>query len=181
MSRIGKLLIKLPDGITLNQEGNNIRVKGPKGELGLTLNPVVELISLENGFQVKPKNNTKLAKSLYGTTQRLISNMITGVKDGFSKKLEINGVGYRAQLKGNNLELMVGFSHPVLITPPEGININVEKNMIEISGINKQMVGEIAANIRSVRPPEPYKGKGIKYIDEIIRRKAGKAAKTASA
>lgn len=181
MSRIGKLPINIPDGVTINQDGQKVNVKGPKGELNLEVHPLVELVKSEQGFEVKPKKNTKLAKSLYGTTQRLISNMIIGVKDGFSKKLEINGVGYRAQIKGKNLELMVGFSHPVLITPPEGININVEKNVIEISGIDKQMVGELAANIRSIRPPEPYKGKGIKYSDETIRRKAGKAAKTATA
>lgn len=181
MSRIGKLPITIPDGVTINQDGQKVNVKGPKGELNIEVHPLVELVKSEQGFEVKPKKNNKLAKSLYGTTQRLISNMIIGVKDGFSKKLEINGVGYRAQVKGKNLELMVGFSHPVLITPPEGININVEKNIIEISGINKQMVGELAANIRSIRPPEPYKGKGIKYSDETIRRKAGKAAKTATA
>lgn len=180
MSRIGKLPIRVTDGTTLTIDGQNVTAKGPKGELSMKLHNLVELVAIEDGFAVKPKKNTKLAKSLYGTTQRLVANMVEGVTNGFSKKLEINGVGYKAQLKGKDLELAVGFSHPVIITPPEGITVNVDKNVIEISGIDKQAVGQLAANVRSVRPPEPYKGKGIKYSDEIIRRKAGKAAKTAA-
>lgn len=180
MSRIGKLPIKVSEDVNVTIDGQNITVKGPKGELSLKIHNLVELVAIEGGFQVKPKKNTKLAKSLYGTTQRLVANMVEGVTKGFSKKLEINGVGYRAQLKGKDLELNVGFSHPVLITPPEGLTVNVDKNVIEISGIDKQAVGQLAANVRSIRPPEPYKGKGIKYSDEIIRRKAGKAAKTAA-
>ena len=180
MSRIGRQKIEVPKEVDVNIDAENIVVKGPKGELSLKLHPKAEIILKENEITVNRKNDKKISKSIHGLYQRLISNMITGVSKGFEKKLEYKGVGYRAQVSDNKLILNVGYSHPVEIAIPDGIEINVKKNIISVNGINKQLVGQTAAKIRSVRKPEPYKGKGIKYVDEISRRKAGKAAKSAA-
>lgn len=175
MSRIGKRPISIPDGVEVKQEDQKIIVKGTKGTLEQGLPSFVELEIKDNEIKVLVKQpNNKEQRSCWGTIAALIRNMIKGVKDGFEKKLELVGVGYRAELKGEDLVLNVGFSHPINFKIPEGIKANVEKNTIVIQGIDKQLVGEVAAKIRKFRKPEPYKGKGIKYSDEVVRRKAGK-------
>ena len=182
MSRIGKQLIVIPSGVDVKIEGTNIHVKGPKGELDFHF---VENVAVEvgaEGISVSVKNSENLdEKALWGTVRAIVANMITGVSEGFSKSLEVIGVGYKVNMDGKNLVLDVGFSHPVKFSIPEGLTASVEKNVITISGIDKQRVGELAAHIRKVRTPEPYKGKGIKYTTETVRRKAGKAVKTAAA
>lgn len=178
MSRIGKIPIEIPSGVDFNIVGATVTVKGPKGTLTVTLHPHV---TVADGVVSVKNPEDKKDRALWGTTRRLIGNMIDGVTKGFEKKMEAVGVGYKAAAAGPKLTLEVGFSHPVVITMPAGIAVAVEKNTITVSGIDKQMVGETAAAIRRVRPPEPYKGKGIKYVDEVIRRKAGKAAKTGAA
>lgn len=177
MSRLGKLPIKLEAGVQARIEDGFIIVKGPKGELREKLHDlvIVEIGAEDIKVSVKDIENKK-EKSLWGLFASLIKNMATGVKGGFSKKLEINGVGYKAAVSGNKLILNLGFSHPIDFKLPEGIEGNVEGNIITISGINKYLVGETAAQIRKLRKPEPYKGKGIKYIEEVILRKAGKTA-----
>lgn len=182
MSKLAKIPINLKENVTVSQEGSNIKVSGPKGILYYNLPASVE-IKVGNGsleVKVKDKNEDRI-KELLGLTRAMIANMVTGVQIGFSKKLELSGVGYRAQVSGNDLILSVGFSHTVKIAAPNGITFLVTDNMITVSGMDKNLVGNTAANIRSIRPPEPYKGKGIKYADERIRRKAGKAAKTLGA
>lgn len=179
MSRIGKKPVPIPSGVTVNVSAGIIKVKGPKGELSFAFHPNVQ-VSAEN-FEVKVtrKSDEKFDKSLHGLTRKLIANMVEGVTQGFSKKLEIQGVGFRAQLQGKKLALSLGFSHPVEYTPPEGINIAIDqekKNILIISGIDKQLVGQASAVIRSFKKPDPYKGKGIRYLGEKIVRKAGKAA-----
>jgi large subunit ribosomal protein L6 len=182
MSRIGKKPIELPQGVEVKLDNNVLTVKGPKGQLTQELHPVVSVKIEENLVTVEVKNNEDTKqKALWGLFRSLVNNMVLGVTEGFEKKLEINGVGYKAALSGRKVILNVGYSHPVEFELPEGIECKVEKNEIHISGINKQVVGEVAANIRKVRKPEPYKGKGIKYSDEIIRRKVGKAAAKAAA
>lgn len=177
MSRIGKKKIIIPAGVTVGVEKNQLVVKGPKGELKVVLHPRVIVALEKDGVLLQVQNeNDKQDRALWGTFGSLIKNMITGVAEGFKKQLEINGVGYKVSLKGSNLMLEVGFSHPVEIKPPAGIKFIVEKNLITIEGFDKQLVGETAAQIRNVRKPEPYKGKGIKYLDEIIKKKAGKTA-----
>lgn len=179
MSRIGQLPVVVPDGVDVKIKGSHVKVKGPKGELQHTFPPDMA-ISLDKGeVTVKRPTDEQTHRALHGMTRALINNMVVGVSSGFSKTLEINGVGYRAELEGRNLVLNVGFSHPVNIEPPEGIEFEVDDRtrQIVVKGYDKQMVGQIAAEIRKVRPPEPYKGKGIKYLDERIRRKAGKAGK----
>jgi len=177
MSRVGKKPIQVPDGVQVNLEDQLVKVKGPKGELEQQLHPLVKVELKDNQIMVTiDDENDNNAKALWGLFRSLINNMIVGVIQGFSKQLEINGVGYRASLSGNKLVLNVGYSHPVEFELPDGIEAKVEQNVVTISGINKQLVGEVAANIRKIRKPEPYKGKGIKYIDEVIRRKVGKAA-----
>jgi len=179
MSHIGKQPINIENGVEVKVDGSEVSVKGPKGELSWNLPKGIEII-IENGVvKVKMKEEKKDLLKFYGLARSLIANMVTGVTKGFDKKLELSGVGYRARVDGRNLILNVGYSHPVKIEPPEGITIQVSENIITVSGIDKQLVGNVADKIRSVRPPEPYKGKGIKYENEIIRRKAGKAAKTA--
>ncbi len=181
MSRIGTLPITIPDGVTVTQQENALTVKGPKGELSAAFLPTVTVSIADNVVTVERKDDSIAARSAHGLTRQLIANMITGVSAGFEKRLEMKGVGYRAAAEGEKkLNLSVGFSHPVLIDAPEGVTFKVEKNVIVISGSDKQVVGEIAAQIRRVRPPEPYKGKGIMYLGEKIRRKAGKAAKSGS-
>ncbi len=179
MSRIGQLPIVVPAGVDVKIKGTHVRVKGPKGELQHTF-PADMAISLEDGeVIVKRPSDERTHRAYHGMTRALINNMVVGVNTGFSKVLEINGVGYRAELEGKNLILNVGFSHSVKVEPPEGIEFEVDARtrQIVIKGYDKQVVGHVAADIRKVRPPEPYKGKGIKYLDERIRRKAGKAGK----
>ncbi len=177
MSRLGKTTIKLPENTQASIENDFITVKGPKGELKQKLHEIVSVEVSDNEISVDVKNkNMKKDKSFWGLYWSLINNMVVGVNDGFSKKLEINGVGYRAALAGKNLTLNVGFSHQVDFPIPEGITVEVDNNIITVTGIDKQLVGETAAQIRKVKKPEPYKGKGIKYIDEVIRRKEGKTA-----
>jgi large subunit ribosomal protein L6 len=176
MSRIGKLPIIVKEGVTVTQEGRIVKVVGPKGELSLEINPVIGIEVVDGRINVSVKKNTKDSGAFYGLTRTLISNMVQGVAEGFEKKLEFHGVGYRANMEARDLVMALGFSHPVRYTPREGIEIKVEKNTITISGIDKQLVGQTAAEIRELKKPEPYKGKGIKYEGERIRRKAGKAA-----
>ncbi|MBN1585238.1 50S ribosomal protein L6 [Candidatus Uhrbacteria bacterium] len=178
MSRVGKKPLSIPDRVEISKDGEAIRVKGPKGELSVSGHPRVNVDIEGNTLTVGVKDTENVHdRALWGLYRRLIGNMVTGVTEGFEKKLEINGVGYKAAVSGNVLKLDVGFSHPVDFTVPTGIEISVEKNVITVRGIDKQAVGEVAAGIRRIRKPEPYKGKGIKYVDETIRRKAGKAAK----
>ncbi|MCK5415959.1 50S ribosomal protein L6 [Candidatus Parcubacteria bacterium] len=177
MSRLGKLPIKLLDGVTAKVDNGFIIVKGPKGELKQELLDLVKVEILTDGIQVSVDNKeNKKEKAFWGLYWSLIRNMVTGVTEGYEKKLEIIGVGYKAALAGQKLTLNVGFSHQVNFVLPEGIKGTVEGNIITVAGIDKQLVGETAARIRKVKKPEPYKGKGIKYIDEIIRRKEGKTA-----
>ncbi len=175
MSRIGKKPVAVPAGVTVALDGTDLSVKGPKGELALTFVPEV-LASLEdNLLSVNPKDQTKRSRSMWGMQRTLVQNMIEGVTTGFSKKLELKGVGYRAQMKGKDLNLQLGFSHDVLFPVPEGIKIETpDQTTIVVSGIDKQMVGQTAAKIREYRKPEPYKGKGVKYEGEYVFRKEGK-------
>ena len=175
MSRIGKKPVQLPQGVSAAVDGQTVTAKGPKGELKFVVNNEV-LVSLENGeIAVQPRDDSKDARSKWGMSRTQIVNILTGVKDGFEKKLEITGVGYRATLQGKNLQLALGFSHDVVYQTPEGITITVPKpTEIVINGINKQQVGQVAAEIREYRGPEPYKGKGVRYAGEKIVRKEGK-------
>ncbi|KQT48654.1 50S ribosomal protein L6 [Aureimonas sp. Leaf454] len=175
MSRIGKKPVSLPDGVTASVDGQTVTAKGPKGELKFVVNDEV-LVKMENGaIAVDPRDETKTARSKWGMSRTMILNILTGVKGGFEKKLEISGVGYRASLQGKNLQLALGYSHEVLYPIPDGISIVVPKpTEIVISGIDKQRVGQVAAEIREYRGPEPYKGKGVKYAGEAIVRKEGK-------
>lgn len=179
MSRIGNKAITLPAGVTVDvQAGNFVNVKGPKGELSFQFNSELEIATEGSECVVKRPNDTKTMKMMHGTTRALLHNMVVGVSDGFKKELEINGVGYRAALQGNKVVISAGYSHPVELEIPKGLKVELPKNtQIIISGIDKQLVGQFAAEIREVRKPEPYKGKGIKYADEHIRRKEGKTAK----
>ena len=176
MSRIGKQPIVIPAGVTVTVENNLVTVKGPKGELTRQINKDMILEQEAGQLLVSRPSDNKTHRSLHGLSRTLIANMVTGVTAGFTKTLEIVGVGYRAAKAGNNVNMTLGFSHPVVIEPPAGITLDVPApNRIVISGINKESVGAIAANIRSLREPEPYKGKGIRYVGEHVRRKAGKA------
>jgi len=179
VSRVGRLPVAVPSGVDVKIEGSQVTVKGPKGEMAFTFSPQIEISLKENEILVNRPSDAREMRSLHGTTRALIQNMVTGVTEGFQRELQLVGVGYRANMEGNNLVLNVGYSHPVVVEPPQGITFDVgERNQqIFISGIDKQVVGQIAADIRKVRPPEPYKGKGIRYKDEYIRRKAGKAGK----
>ena len=175
MSRIGKKAIAVPSGVTANVEGQTVKVKGPKGALAVALHDDVT-VKLEGGqIKIDPRSETKRARSQWGTSRTLVSNLIAGVTKGFERKLEINGVGYRAAVAGKNLQLALGYSHDVIYPIPEGITIATPKPVeIVITGSDRQKVGQVAAEIREFRPPEPYKGKGIKYADERIFRKEGK-------
>ena len=175
MSRIGKKPVPIPSGVTANVEGQTVKVKGPKGALQLVLHDDV-VVQLDNGaVKIDPRNETKRARSLWGTSRTLVSNLVTGVTKGFEQKLEITGVGYRAAVQGKNLQLQLGYSHDVVYPIPEGITIVAPKpTEITINGSDKQKVGQVAAEIRDFRPPEPYKGKGVKYAGEYIFRKEGK-------
>ena len=175
MSRIGKKPIEIAKGVTATVNGQEVAVKGPKGELKLTLVDDVTVSQGEDGITVAPREDTQRARAMWGLSRTLVQNLVTGVSEGFTKTLEINGVGYRAALQGKKLQLNLGFSHEVLYDIPEGIEVKVAKpTEISISGIDKQKVGQVAAEIRSYREPEPYKGKGVKYAGEFIFRKEGK-------
>ena len=177
MSRIGLKPIEIPAGVDVKVDGTTVTVKGPKGELTRNVHPNMAVAVEGNEVIVKRPNDEKENKSLHGLTRTLIHNMVLGVTEGFKKNLEVNGVGYRAQKQGNKLVLALGYSHPVEMVDPEGIETKVDGNKITVSGISKEKVGQYAAEIREKRAPEPYKGKGIKYIDEVIRRKVGKTGK----
>ena len=181
MSRVGRLPVEIPSGVDVKIDGSNVKIKGPKGEMEFSFSPDIAIELAEGVVNISRPSDARDMRSLHGTTRSLIQNMITGVTDGYMKELQLVGVGYRANLEGTNLVINVGYSHPVEVEPPAGITFEVgERNQqIFISGIDKQRVGQVAADIRKVRPPEPYKGKGIRYKDEYIRRKAGKAGKVA--
>ena len=179
MSQIGKSPITVPDGVEVTITDRHVKIKGPKGELEYTFLPLVEVFNKDNQIVITRKNDDKESRSVHGLTRALINNMIIGVSEGFEKRLEIIGVGYRAQASGKKITLSLGFSHPIDYEALEGVTIEMDKenkNIIIVSGIDKQKVGEVAAQIRKYRLPEPYKGKGIRYIDEYVHRKAGKAA-----
>lgn len=178
MSKIGKRLIKIPDGVALEQKDGVVRIKGPKGELSLRLPAKVKVETADRDIRVSvARPEDRRQRALWGTFRSHLSNMVKGVTEGFEKKLEIVGVGYKAQVTGDKLVLNVGYSHPIELAVPEGLQVKVEKNVITVTGHDKQMAGEFAARIRRTRLPEPYKGKGIKYQNEVIRRKAGKVVK----
>ena len=178
MSRIGKLPIVLPQGVTAEVAGQDVKVKGPKGELSIIVSEPIKVALEDGSILVSRPDDEAKSKSLHGLTRTLIANNVQGVAEGFSKALEIVGTSYRAMPKGSEVELALGLSHPVVVTPPAGITLTVEgNNKIIVSGVSKQAVGEVAANIRKLRKPEPYKGKGIRYEGERVRRKAGKAGK----
>ena len=178
MSRIGKLPVAIPDGVEVKVEGQVVTAKGPLGTETVTIRPEIKVELKDNTIVLTRENDDRKARSLHGLSRTLVNNAVQGVKSGFTKKLEIVGVGYRAAMQGNTLNLALGYSHPIDITAPEGIKIAVDQNTkITITGANKQAVGDIAALIRSKRPPEVYKGKGVKYEGEHIRRKAGKTGK----
>ncbi|MBI2626062.1 MAG: 50S ribosomal protein L6 [Candidatus Nealsonbacteria bacterium] len=176
MSRVGKKPILIPAGVDVKIEGQKVTVKGPKGEISREFRPELEIVLEDKKLLVKIKKETKQVRALWGLTRALLANLVKGVTDGYEKKLEIEGVGFKANIEGDQLVLNVGFSHSVKVKTPEGIKFLVEKNVITVSGINKELVGQITATIRAVRPPEPYKGKGIRYLGEHIRRKLGKKA-----
>ncbi len=182
MSRIGKKPVKIPEGVTVKMDGNVLSATGPKGSLNLEIRPEVKVTVEDKNLLIERVSETAKAKSLHGLTRTLVENTVMGVSQGWNKGLELVGVGYRAEVSGTTLVLNVGFSHPVKYPAPNGITFEVSENTkINVKGIDKQAVGETAAQIRRVRPPEPYKGKGIRYVGEVVRKKAGKAAKAAGA
>jgi large subunit ribosomal protein L6 len=177
MSRIGNKPIALPSGVEVTIDGSFVTVKGPKGTLANTFNADLTIKQTEQGLEVERPSDSKEHKTIHGTTRALINNMVVGVSEGYKKELTMIGVGYRAALQGNKLVISAGYSHPVEKVVPDGLQVELPKNtVIQISGIDKQLVGEFAANVRKVRPPEPYLGKGIRYTDEQVRRKEGKTA-----
>jgi len=178
MSRIGKKPILIPEGVEVRIEGQKVVIKGPKGEILREIRPEIRIEVNENKIFLSPQIETKKTKAFWGLTRALIFNMTEGVTEGYEKKLEIEGLGFRAVLEGENLQLYVGFTHPIKIEAPQGIKFSIEKNIITVSGADIEKVSQIAAKIRKVKPPEPYKGKGIKYLGEVIRRKVGKKAIT---
>jgi len=177
MSNIGKQIITVEPGVQVEQVDNLINVKGPKGELSMNLPTGIGIEVSEGSIQVKKLHDSPQLSKFYGLSRALLANLVTGVSRGFEKKLELVGVGYRAKVEGKDLVLNVGFSNAVRLTPRDGVTVAVNENIIIITGANKQFVGDFAAEVRKIRPPEPYKGKGIKYVDEVIKRKAGKTAK----
>lgn len=181
MSKIGQLPIKIPAGVAIEVKEKMVNITGPKGELSTNfLNNLLNIEIKDNELIVSIKKDNKNSRSVWGTTRMLLANNVTGVTDGWKKQLELVGTGYRSEVQGDTLVLTVGYSHPVNVKAPKGITFRVEKNIVNVDGVDKQLVGQVAANIRSSRPPEPYKGKGVKYVDEVVRRKAGKAAKAAA-
>lgn len=180
MSRVGKLPIPLPEGVSVSVDGSVVSVKGPKGELSMRMLADVKLAHDAERIEIQRSGDSRRERSVQGLTRRLVANMVEGVSNGFSKRLEITGVGYRADVKANLLTLALGYSHPIVYQLPDGVEAKVEgQTSLTISGIDRQKVGEVAAEIRKLRPPEPYKGKGIRYSDEHVRRKAGKAGAAA--
>lgn len=179
MSRIGRLPVVLPKGVEVKVDGSKVHVKGPKGEMQQSFPPSMQVSIKEGVLEVTRATDGRMDRSLHGMTRALINNMVVGVSTGFERILEVNGVGYRAEVQNNNLVLYVGYSHPVVMEPPQGISFDTDMKtrQIKVMGYDKQLVGQVAADIRKVRPPEPYQGKGIKYLEEKIRRKAGKAGK----
>ena len=176
MSRIGRQPITIPAGVTVEQADRLIRVSGPKGNLELTLMPDLKIEQADNVITLTKEVETPETQRSYGLMRTLVNNMVVGVSQGFTRQLEINGVGYRASVAGNVITLSLGFSHPVIFTLPAGVEAKIEKNLVTITGFDKQLVGQVAADLRALKKPEPYKGKGIKYVEERIRRKAGKTA-----
>ena len=177
MSRVGKMPIEIPQGIDVDIKGNTVTAKGQKGELSVTIHPDISVSIDDNFIKVTRPSDSKLHRSLHGLSRTLVANIVQGTSKGFTKELEIQGVGYRAEMKGIKLMLQLGFSHPIIMIPPDGIQFRVDGNTkIIVDGIDKQLVGQVAAKIRSFKPPEPYKGKGIRYVGEQVRRKTGKAA-----
>ena len=178
MSRIGRLPVSIPSGVDVTIDGQTVTVKGPKGELSHEVAAPITVDRGENGIEVSRPDDERDSRSLHGLTRTLINNMVLGVTEGYEKKLEIHGTGYRVQAKGSNLEFALGYSHPITVEPPAGITFAVEnQTRFSVQGIDKQLVGEVAANIRKLRKPDPYKAKGIRYAGEHIRRKVGKAGK----
>lgn len=176
MSRIGNNPITVPDGVTVDVAGSHVAVSGPKGKLDRTFDERITITVDDGVVTLTRVDDERQSRALHGLSRALLANMVEGVANGYTKEIQAVGVGYRAQLKGSTLELQVGFSHPVSMDPPEGVTFEVpEPTRIIVSGIDKQLVGQVAANVRKVRPPEPYKGKGLRYVDEYVRRKAGKA------
>lgn len=182
MSRVGRKPIDIVSGVKIQKDGQSLKVVGPKGEMNASIHPDITVEVKEQQVLLSRHSDVKEHRALHGLWRALIQNMIKGVTDGYSKKMELVGVGYRAELKGKKLQLLLGYSHPILFQPPDGVKLEVPiQTNITVSGIDKQLVGQVAAKIRSFRPPEPYKGKGIKYEGEYIRRKAGKAAAASGA
>ena len=178
MSRVGKLPVKVPNKVNVSIDKDTIVIKGPKGELSMPLSEYVSVDQNDDTITFKPTNKSPKANKLFGTYRASVANMVHGVTEGFEKKLELQGVGYRCQVQGKSLILSVGYSHQITIPAPEGINLAVEANTkVTVNGIDKQLVGQVAANIRATRPPEPYKGKGVRYEGEYVRKKAGKTGK----
>lgn len=179
MSRIGKMPIPIPKGVKVNIEGSNVLVSGNRGTLEQSIRPEITLREEDGVVYVERHSDSRQHRAFHGLTRALLNNMVVGVSEGFTRRLQVEGVGYRAEMQGKNLILNVGYSHPVVIEPPEDVNFEVENRgkLIIVTGIDKQVVGEITAKIRKMRPPEPYKGKGIRYEGEYVRRKAGKAGK----
>ncbi len=176
MSKVGRQPIDVPESVTIALSGNSITIKGSKGELHWDFPDCISVVHNEKELVCSVSEETDDSKAKFGLTRALIANMVTGVSDGFEKKLQIIGVGYKAELQGKNLKLLLGFSHPVFVEAPEHISFSLDNDIITVSGIDKQVVGETSAKIRSFRPPEPYKGKGVRYVGEHVRRKVGKAA-----
>jgi large subunit ribosomal protein L6 len=179
VSRIGRLPVVIPKGVEVKVEGTHVHVKGPRGELESTFPTSMDIVLKEGIIEVHRSSDERTYRSLHGMTRALINNMVVGVSAGFEKVLEVNGVGYRAEVSGKNLMLYVGYSHPIIVEPPMGIKFEVDSKtrQIKVQGYDKERVGQVAADIRKVRPPEPYKGKGIKYLEEKLRHKAGKTGK----
>ncbi len=177
MSRIGKLPVEIPDKVTVTVEDNSVAVEGPRGKLSHAFPHVVAIAKTDSQVTVAPRNNSRFARSMHGTARSLIANMVKGVVDGYHKDLEIRGVGFRAVLSGRKLDMNLGYSHPVIYPIPVGVEVTVKDNTrIKVEGIDKQLVGEVAASIRRFCPPEPYKGKGVRIVGEYVRRKEGKTA-----
>lgn len=182
MSRIGRMPVEIPSGVTVDLQGNDVRIKGPKGELRRTFSSLIGISQESNRLVITRNSDLPAERALHGTTRAILANMVHGVSRGFDVVLEIEGVGYRAEMQGKNLALFVGYSHPVVMEPPAGISFEADAKtrQVKVLGFDKELVGQIGANIRKVRPPEPYHGKGIHYLGEHIRRKAGKAGKGAA-
>ncbi len=181
MSRIGRMPVEIPSGVQVELKGTHVHVKGPKGEMQRTFSPLIGIAMENNQLHITRKSENAAERALHGTTRAVLANMVHGVSKGFQVVLEVEGVGYRAEIEGKNLALYVGYSHPVKVEPPAGVSFEVDQktHQVKILGFDKEVVGQVAANIRKVRPPEPYHGRGLRYRGERIRRKAGKAGKGA--